>query len=91
MASKNPEVTGGDNEKAVAVNQLRALVERIEALAAEKAALSEDIAGIYGEAKGVGFDTKAIRAVVRLRKQDKEKREQEQAVLDLYGNALGLW
>lgn len=91
MANKSPEVTGGDNEKAVAVNQLRAIVERIERLAAEKAALSEDIAGVYGEAKGIGFDIKAIRAVVRLRKQDKAKREQEQAVLDLYGNALGLW
>jgi uncharacterized protein (UPF0335 family) len=89
--AKNPEVDGGDNSKTVAVNQLRAIVERIERLAEEKAALSEDIAGVYAEAKGIGFDTRAIRSVVKLRKKDAAQRAEEQAVLDLYGVALGLW
>ena len=59
MAKSNPEVTGGDNEKAIAVNQLRAIVERIERLASGKADIAEDIAEVYAEAKGAGFDTKA--------------------------------
>lgn len=88
--SKNPEVTGGDNEKTVAVNQLRSIVERIERLAEEKAALAEDIAGVYGEAKGVGFDTKAIRTLVRLRKKDKDALMAEKAAVDLYATALGM-
>ena len=73
-----------------AKDQLRALVERIERLEEEKAALSEDIKEVYAEAKGNGFDTKVLRTVVRLRKQDSNERAEQEAILDLYMHALGM-
>jgi len=73
-----------------AVDQLRSIIERIERLEEEKAALSEDIKEVYAEAKGNGFDTTTLRAVVRLRKQDSTERAEREALLDLYLNALGM-
>jgi uncharacterized protein (UPF0335 family) len=73
-----------------AKDQLRSIVERIERLEEEKAALSEDIKEVYAEAKGNGFDTKVLRTVVRLRKQDSNERAEQEAVLDLYMHALGM-
>jgi uncharacterized protein (UPF0335 family) len=73
-----------------AVDQLRSIVERIERLEEEKAALAEDIKEVYAEAKGNGFDTKILRTVVRLRKQDSSERAEQEALLDLYLNALGM-
>lgn len=72
-----------------AQSQLRSIVERVERLEAEKAEIAEHIKEVYAEAKGNGFDPKAIRKVVRLRKQDRAKRQEEEAVLDLYLSALG--
>lgn len=74
----------------VAAGQLRAFIERVERLEEEKATIAEDIRSIYAEAKSVGFNTKTIRAVVRMRKMDAEKRQEEQAMLDLYLEALGM-
>jgi uncharacterized protein (UPF0335 family) len=73
-----------------AKGQLKSFVERIEKLEEEKKALSEDIREVYGEAKGVGFDVKALRTVVRLRMQDGEERKEHEALVDLYRDALGL-
>ena len=73
-----------------AADQLRSLVERIERLEEEKAALSEDIKEVYAEAKGNGFDAKILRTVVRLRKQDSSERAEQEALLDLYLQALGM-
>jgi len=73
-----------------AKGQLKSFVERIEKLEEEKKALSEDIREVYGEAKGVGFDVKALRTVVRLRMQDNEERKEHEALVDLYRDALGL-
>jgi uncharacterized protein (UPF0335 family) len=73
-----------------AAGQLRSLVERIERLEEEKAALTSDIREVYSEAKGVGFDTKVMRQVVRMRKLDKADRQEQEAVLDLYLSALGM-
>jgi uncharacterized protein (UPF0335 family) len=73
-----------------AVDQLRSIVERIERLEEEKAALAEDIKEVYAEAKGNGFDTKTLRTVVRLRKQDSSERAEQEALLDLYLGALGM-
>ena len=73
-----------------AAGQLRSLVERIERLEEEKAALTADIREVYSEAKGHGFDTKIIRQVVRMRKLDKADRQEQEAVLDLYLSALGM-
>lgn len=73
-----------------AKEQLKALVERIERIEEEKAALSADIREIYAEAKSEGFDTKAIREIIRLRRQDEAKRREREAVRDTYLHALGM-
>ena len=65
-------------------------MERIERLAEEKQALADDIAEVYSEAKGSGFDTKTIREVVRLRKLDSAERQERAAMLDLYMSSLGM-
>ncbi len=74
----------------IAAERLRALVERIERLEEEKAALSADIREVYGEAKAGGFDVKTLRQIVRLRKLDHADRQEQEALLDLYKRALGL-
>lgn len=74
----------------VASDQLRAFVERIERLEEEKKTIADDIKEIYAEAKGNGFDTKVLRKVVSLRKQDMNERLEQEAVLDLYLHALGM-
>lgn len=73
-----------------AKDQLRSLIERIERLEEEKAALSGDIREVYSEAKGHGFDTKIVKQVVALRKLDTTEREERDALLDLYFSALGM-
>ena len=73
-----------------AKDQLKAFVERIERLEEEKKATADDIRDVYAEAKGNGYDVKAMRAVVRLRKQDKDERMEYEAVLETYMHALGL-
>ncbi len=74
----------------VAADQLKAFIERIERLEEEKAGIAGDIKDIYAEAKGTGFDTKAIRRIVSLRKKDHDERREEEAILDLYMQALGM-
>lgn len=74
----------------VARDQLRAFVERIERLEEEKKAISDDIKEVYAEAKGNGFDTKVLRQLVRIRKQDRNERMEQEAILDLYMHALGM-
>lgn len=76
--------------KAFAKDQLKSVVERIERLEEEKAALTADIREVYSEAKGNGFDTKIIRQVVRIRKLDRADRQEQEAILDLYLAALGM-
>jgi len=73
-----------------AKDQLKAIIERIERLEEEKKATSDDIRDVYAEAKGTGFDVKALRTIVRMRKQDTDERREEQAVLEMYMNALGM-
>jgi len=79
-----------DQPTGFAREQLRALVERIERLEEEKAALAGDIREVYAEAKAHGFDTKTLRRVVSLRKQDATERQEQEALLDVYLNALGM-
>ncbi len=74
----------------IAAAQLKSIVERIERLEEEKKALGDDIRDVYAEAKANGFDTKTLRTVVRLRKQDRAEREEQEALLDLYLHALGM-
>jgi uncharacterized protein (UPF0335 family) len=72
------------------VGQLRSLIERVEKLDEERKALADDIKEIFGEAKGSGFDVKAMRKIVAIRKKDRDKWREEQEQLDLYLKALGL-
>ncbi|WP_119460329.1 DUF2312 domain-containing protein [Rhodospirillaceae bacterium SYSU D60014] len=74
----------------IAADRLRSLIERIERLEEEKAGLANDIREVYAEAKGTGFDTKIMRQIVRLRKMDANDRQEQESLLDLYKQALGL-
>jgi uncharacterized protein (UPF0335 family) len=73
-----------------AKDQLKAIIERVERLEEEKKAIADDIRDVYAEAKGNGFDVKTLRTVVRLRKQDKQERDEQEAILDTYLQALGM-
>ena len=73
-----------------AVDQLRSIIERIERLEEEKKAISEDIKDVYAESKGNGFDVKALRTIVRLRKQDPNERAEAETILETYMQALGM-
>lgn len=77
-------------EGSVAAEQLRQLIERIERLEEEKAGIANDIKEVYAEAKGNGFEPKVMRQIVRLRKMDSDDRQEQDALLDLYRNAVGL-
>ena len=72
-----------------AQGRLRTIIERVERLEQEKSEVMEQIKEIFAEAKGGGFDTKIIRKVVRIRKQDRAKRQEEEAILELYLAAIG--
>lgn len=85
-----PDNEPDDEVQGVAAAQLRAIVERIERLEEEKKAIADDIKDVYGEAKANGYDTKALRKIVAERKQDRNEREEAEAVLDLYRHALGM-
>ncbi|APF38302.1 DUF2312 domain-containing protein [Chelatococcus daeguensis] len=77
-------------DSGVAAEELKQFIERIERLEEEKAAIAGDIKEVYGEAKGRGFDTKAIRRLVSMRKKPPEERQEEEAILELYMQALGM-
>jgi uncharacterized protein (UPF0335 family) len=83
-AFSNPDVL-----TATAQGRLRTIIERIERLEEDKAAIMADIKEVFAEAKGEGYDVKTLRKVVRIRKQDKAKRQEEEAILDLYLSAMG--
>ncbi|MCQ2002780.1 DUF2312 domain-containing protein [Rhizobium sp. NRK18] len=74
----------------LARDQLRAFVERIERLEEEKKTIADDIKDVYGEAKSMGYDTKVLRKVISIRKQDKDERLEQEAILDTYLHALGM-
>lgn len=78
--------TIGGNAKA----QLLAFIERIERLEEEKKSLADDIKDVYAEAKGTGFDVKALRAIVKRRKADADELAEHEAIVDTYLNALGM-
>jgi uncharacterized protein (UPF0335 family) len=75
---------------AVNASHLRAFIERIEKLEEEKRAIADDIKDVYAEAKGNGFDAKIIRKIVSMRRMDRDKRREEEEILDLYLTALGM-
>ena len=73
-----------------AKDQLKAIVERIERLEEEKKATADDIRDVYAEAKGNGFDPKALRTIVALRKMDTDERREAEEILETYMHALGM-
>ena len=73
-----------------AKDQLKAIVERVERLEEEKKAIADDIRDVYAEAKATGFDVKALRTVVRMRKEDADERKEQEAILETYLHALGM-
>jgi len=77
--------TGG-----LAVDQLRSIIGRVEKLEEEKMGISADIRDVFAEAKGNGFDIKAIRTIIKMRKMDASEREEQETVLDTYLHALGM-
>lgn len=85
-----PKVEQIDPASGVAAEELQGYVARIERLAEEKKALSDDITEVYAELKGRGFDVKAVRQIIRIRKQDHSERMELEAILELYMGALGM-
>lgn len=74
----------------VAAEQLRLFIERIERLEEEKAGINDDVKDVYQEAKSNGYDTKTMRSIIKLRKMEKAARQEAEAMLETYKNALGL-
>ena len=79
-----------DSATHFAKEQLKAVIERVERLEEEKKALSDDIRDVFAEAKGNGFDVKALRAIIRLRRLDADERREQDAILETYMHALGM-
>lgn len=73
-----------------AKDQLKAIIERVERLEEEKKAISDDIRDVFAEAKANGFDVKALKTIIRLRKQDAEERKEHEAIVETYMHALGM-
>jgi uncharacterized protein (UPF0335 family) len=74
----------------IAGERLKSFIERIERLEEEKRALAEDIKEVFSEAKGVGFDVKTMRQIIKIRKTDQEDLDEQEALLDIYKRALGM-
>ena len=87
--ASTPQKDESDAIGTAAREQLKAFVARIERLEEEKKSLSDDLKEVYGEAKSMGFDTKVVRKVISLRKQDRNERAEQEALLDLYLSAIG--
>lgn len=81
---------GHNSSTKLAAEQLLSVVQRIERLEEQKAEVADDIKDVYSEAKGNGYDTRALRTIIRLRKMDPAQRAEQEAVLDLYKQSLGM-
>jgi uncharacterized protein (UPF0335 family) len=74
----------------VAKEQIKSIIERVEKLEEDKKAISDDIKDVYAEAKGNGLDVKALRTIVRMRRQDADERAEQEAILETYLHAMGM-
>ncbi len=95
--AKNKRAKSGGNapppdlaESGVAADELKQFIERIERLQEEKAGIQSDIKDVFAELKGRGFDAKAVRSIIAMRKQDHAERQEQEAILELYMQALGM-
>ena len=84
-----PQEPHSDVLTSTSAGRLRTIIERLERLEEDKQAVMTDMKEVFAEAKGEGYDVKILRKVIRIRKQDKAKRQEEEAILDLYLSALG--
>ena len=89
FSSSNPTHVADDVLNQAAQTRLRTISERIERLEVDKTTVMNDIKEVFAEAKGEGFDVKILRKVIRMRKMDKAKRDEEEALIDLYLSAIG--
>lgn len=85
-----PAAVGQGDPSSVAADQLKSIIDRVERLEEEKAAIAGDIKDVYAEAKANGFDVGVLRTIIRLRKKDHAERQEEEAILELYLQTLGM-
>lgn len=90
MTEENPPAKGHNRVGGFAVDRLKSVIARVEKLEEEKASIAADIRDVFAEAKGSGFDTKAIRQILKIRKMEPQEREEQETVLDTYLHALGM-
>ena len=90
MADEQDGTTEDPDVGGIASDRLRSIIERVERLEEERKALSDDIRDIFTEAKSAGFDTKVVRQIIRIRKQEPAEVEEQETLLDLYRRALGM-
>lgn len=90
MNAKSTTDMTADTAQTVAAGQLRAFIERIERLHEENRTILDDIAEVFAEARGTGFDVKAMKTIIRLRRKDQAERQEEEAMVELYMAALGM-
>lgn len=83
-------MTQPTNIGGVSGERLTLLIERVERLEEEKAGLADDIRDVYAESKSAGYDTKIMRQIVKLRKMDRQKRQEQEEILEMYKSAIGL-
>lgn len=83
-------MTIGHNSSKFAKDQLQSIIERVERCEEDKKAIADDIKDIFAEAKGQGFDVKALRAIIKIRKQDANERAEQETILETYMHALGM-
>jgi uncharacterized protein (UPF0335 family) len=88
--SKDETPGVGHNSEGIAADELKQFVDRIERLEEEKAGIAGDIKEVYAELRGRGFNAKAVRAILRMRKQDHAEMQEFQAIVELYAQALGM-
>jgi uncharacterized protein (UPF0335 family) len=90
MLARSDSAPADEPSTKFAKDQLKSIIERVERLEEEKKAMSDDIRDIYAEAKGNGYDVKALRTIVRMRKQDPNERAEAETILETYMQALGM-
>lgn len=88
--AREPEEPGEGHNSGQSDDRLRLLIERVENLETEKKGIADDIRDVYAEAKAVGYDTKIMRQIIKLRKMSVDDRREQEAILDLYLTALGM-
>jgi uncharacterized protein (UPF0335 family) len=91
MAQREPDADfESETTTRFAKDHLKAFVERVERLEEEKKTIADDVKEVYAEAKGTGFDVKALRTLIRMRKMDSDERKESEAILETYMHALGM-